>query len=117
MSTWDSMSDHERAQMRDAGRDEGGRHLGPRGPRPTTDLLRFVITAYRDGHERPLVDRTVHATPEMFINAEVMAEDDAELSNLWRSRGWAVTLEVYDPDLGPGAGPVVLVALDAEPSG
>jgi hypothetical protein len=30
MTTWDSMSDVDRQHMRDAGRDEGGRHLGPR---------------------------------------------------------------------------------------
>lgn len=30
MSTWDFMSDVDRQHMRDAGRDEGGRHLGAR---------------------------------------------------------------------------------------
>lgn len=109
MSRWE-IRDVDRQHVRNAGRDDGGYHLRP-SPQPTTDLLRFVLTAYRDGHPRPLVDRIVHATPEMFARAEPMGEDDAELTALWCSRGWDVTLEVFDPDFGPNSTPVVSVTL------
>lgn len=54
MSTWDSMSPVEQNAMREAGRDEGGHHMGPRAfAIRTSDIGRCPLRVMLASHYNP----------------------------------------------------------------
>lgn len=81
-----------------------------------TPYLRFRLDAEHGNRHLELADKLIDCEDVLRHRglSEALAIEDADLAVTHLLAGWNVTLSVYDPDQGPDAGPVAIIALEAD---